>query len=602
MRFLVRQPPAIQKPSVEKQPKSASKESSVGTPTSSSDPLAATALAPKNQRPKPVAPAAATNGKSTSSTATASNGGNKSDTVEKDALKSKHAFLFRPESEQPSSGPFFRYSPMYHYYHPYRNLHRQAIKDEWNRLHPIVERIPPPEEEEVATPPRRTSGRQKKTNVRGVAARGRSDKSKKGAATAPAASQTNDVTPASPLLPNGRRSRANAAKSKNGGARAAAKKGGRATGNAANKRKRAEIEEEDKQIGGNDEAIPVPPIKRPRRGAAALAAALATAEAAREAEEAGSNKDEASPTEAQDDGEPKTTVKRRMRPNARKTAAARAAAMEAKVSHTSQQLPRNDNRDTAKQKQKKRSTEDGESIEDNGDEEGALESLKDDESVSKPDESQPAETPGADLDIPAGVDKDEALVDTELRAEPDAEQDVEPERKTKATRGKGGFGAGKGPRAKTKRGGFGAQKRASGLTINTRGTPRGTPKQVPVDDETGSLPPDQDESRIQSAPVGRRNTRKVAPSESGVGIAVNPPAKPKRLGGGRKSRHEASALAQVQDPNGVTREDPVAVDPMLIAEDAMSMSQHTAGDVEPDPAAMEELPMNPDSMVATKLD
>lgn len=334
MRFLTRQPPTIQKPALENQPKSASKESSVGTPTSPSAPLAS-GPPPKNQRPKPTAPAApaaATNGKSNSSTATASNGGNKSDTVDKDALKSKHAFLFRPESQQPTSGPYVRYSPMYHYYHPYRNLHREAIKEEWMRLHPVVERVQPPEEEEAVTPPRRTSGRQKKTNVRGVAARGRDKTTKRGAAAAAVtSSQTNDAPLASPQIGNSRRSRANAAKSRNG-ARTANRKGGRTSGNAASKRKRAEIEEDDKQTGGKDEGIPLPPPKRPRRGAAALAA-IATAEAARDTEEAGSNKDEGSPNEAHDDGEPKTAVKRRMRPNARKTAAARAAAMEAKVSH-----------------------------------------------------------------------------------------------------------------------------------------------------------------------------------------------------------------------------------------------------------------------------
>ena len=605
MRFLTRQPPTVQKPEIPKQAKSASKESSVGTPTSPSAPLAA-GPTPKNQRPKTSnrAAPAATNGKSnSSSTATTSN---KLDD-NKDTLKSKHAFLFRPESEQPTSGPYVRYSPMYHYYHPYRNMHREAIKAEWSRLHPVVERIPPPEEEEAVTPPRRTSGRQKKTNVRGVAARGRDKSSKKGAAAAAAAaaatSQNNDAIPASPLLPNGRRSRANAAKAKSGGAKSAKGKGGRASGGgAANKRKRAEFEEDDKPGGNKEEVVPTP--KRPKRGAAA-AAAIATA--ALEADDAGSNKDEGSPTEAQDDGEPKTAVKRRMRPNARKTAAARAAAMEAKVSYTSQPLLRNDHRDLVKQKQKKRSTEDGEASEEEGDGEnenenehegdgeGLLESLKDDESVSKPDESQPAETPGGDLDLPlgasAGVEKDETALENDLPAdgaEGEQEPEPEPERKTKASRGKGGFGA-KGSRAKTKRGGFGATKRAS-----TRGTPRGTPRTVSMDDEGESLPPDQEDI----APVsGRRNTRKVAaPGESALGITVNPvPAggKSKRAGG-KKSR---------QDTNETLQEDDVVVDPMLL-EDQMAMSQLVTGATELDPPAIEDDHMSTsgDHVVPTKLE
>ncbi|KIM26966.1 hypothetical protein M408DRAFT_175812 [Serendipita vermifera MAFF 305830] len=585
MRFLTRQPPTVQKSETPKLPKSASKESSVGTPTSPSAPLAA-GPAPKNQRPKAstrAAPAATTNGKSKASTATSSN---KPDD-NKDALKYKHAFLFRPESQQPTSGPYVRYSPMYHYYHPYRNMHREAIKAEWSRLHPVVERIPPPEEEEAVTPPRRTSGRQKKTNVRGVAARGRDKSNKKGAAAAAAATSQNNDTPASPLLANGRRSRANA-KAKTGGAKTAKGKGGRASaGGAANKRKRADLEEEDKQVGVKEEGVPTPPTKRPRRGAAA-AAAIATA--ALEADDAASNKDEGSPTEALDDGEPKTAVKRRMRPNARKTAAARAAAMEAKVSHTSQSSLGNDSRDLAKQKQKKRSTEDGEATEDEGEGEGEGEgdaeiegdgipgSPKDDESVSKPDDSQPAETPGDDFDRTlgdgAGAEKDEGALENEQTGEVEGEQDLEPEpeRKSKSSRGKGGFGAARGSRAKTKRGGFGGQKR-----VSTRGTPRGTPKLVPMDDETSSLAADQEDG----APVGRRNTRKAVPGESALGITVNSTpsgGKSKRAGGGKKQRQDAAETPQGDD---------VIVDPMLL-EEQMSMSQHMNGAPEHDATLVED--------------
>jgi len=190
-------------------------------------------------------------------------------------------------------------------------------------------------------------------------------------------------------------------------------------------------------------------------------------------------------------------------------------------------------------------------------------------------------------------------VDAELQVDPEAEQDVEPERKTKAARGKSGSGAAKGgSRAKTKRSGFGAQKRAPGLGINTRGTPRGTPRHATVDDETGSLPPDQEDAQVQHPPVGRRNTRKGGSAESALGILVNPPAKTKRVGGGRKSRQDAS---QGQDSNDIVHGDAIAVDPMLIAGDIMSVSQHTIGEVEPESAvAGEDRMMASEPMIATK--
>jgi hypothetical protein len=47
-----------------------------------------------------------------------------------------------------------------------------------------------------------------------------------------------------------------------------------------------------------------------------------------------------------------------------------------------------------------------------------------------------------------------------------------------------------GARNKPKRGPL--PKRPSTLTINTRGTPRGTPKSIAHDDETSSLPPEAD--------------------------------------------------------------------------------------------------------------
>lgn len=327
MRFLSRQPPALQK-TVAQQPKSSSKPSSVSTPTTPPAPLAGSV--PKNQRPKArqagAVPAAAINGKSTKarpnrSIATAVP---IDDSMSADNLKkTKLAFLFRPESEQPTRGPYIRFSPMYHYYHPYRNLHREAIKAEWVRLHPVVEAPPPQEEEEVVTPPRRTSGRQKKAaNAKGVG-KGKGEKGKKAAA---GTSQSNEATGTSPPPTGGRRSRAaNKAKAPAKGPGKGKGLGGRGPGS---KRKRAEFEEEEKQQVSKEEVEPTPPSKRPRRGAAAAAIALS---AAQEAEEAGSTREEVEGTEEQDGNEPRQ-IKRRMRPNARKTAAARAAAMEAKVS------------------------------------------------------------------------------------------------------------------------------------------------------------------------------------------------------------------------------------------------------------------------------
>jgi hypothetical protein len=330
IRFLIRQPPSVQKSPLQV-PKSVSKESSVGSPNSPSAPLSA--AAPKNQRPKTTTRvvSAAANGKPSRSrpkpTATVDPDTSGSPEADKSKPKiQKHAFLFLPESEQPTSGPYIRFSPMYHYYHPYRNLHREAVKAEWARLHPVVEQVPSPEEEEATTPPRRTSGRQKKaTNVRGVAARNKNDKANK--KTQAVVSQVNEVAVSSPAPAGGRRSRATA-KGKAGKPTPKAKVV-RPPISSANKRKRAELDEEDKQTAGKEEVPPTPPSKRPRRGAATAAIALSAA--AQEAEDAASAKEEVSPTDAPDDLDQQRVVKRRMRPNARKTAAARAAAMVAKV-------------------------------------------------------------------------------------------------------------------------------------------------------------------------------------------------------------------------------------------------------------------------------
>ncbi|CAG7854507.1 SubName: Full=Uncharacterized protein {ECO:0000313/EMBL:CCA67595.1} [Serendipita indica DSM 11827] len=499
MRFLIRQPPTVQKgastPSQGQKP--GSKSSSVGTPTSPSGPLSVTT--PKNQRPKStVRAAAAVIGKSRSMP---------SDQPEvtllepeKDANKHlKHAFLFRPDSEQPRSGPFVRYSPMYHYYHPYRNLHREAIKTEWARLHPVVERAPPQPEEQVVTPPRRTSGRHKKgANTRGTGGKGK-DKKKGAAATADTTAtavegegdaanaaggdlQGNDATATTPPPTNGRRSRANG-KGKGGAVKGVGK--GKNTRNAlaaSGKRKRTEFEEEEKAGVAKEEATPTPPNKRPRRGAAA-ASALALAAAAQEtADDAGSPKDEASHAEGQEDPE-RRIVKRRMRPNARKTAAARAAAMEAK-------------------KQKKRSNEDGDmsgTAENAEDDEGA-ESLKDEENASKGEGSPKPETPrDPDVDPETqSVDKEDHQQGDESVIDPEADQDQDTERRSKPTRGKGG--ARGGPKGKGRRGGLAAMsKRGSAFSINTRGTPRGTPKSIPPEDDTESVAHVDDAASIRGA-------------------------------------------------------------------------------------------------------
>lgn len=309
MRFLTRQPPHVQKTQPEK-PKVVSKDTSESTP-----PTPPAVIGPTKNRVKASGARAVTGAGQPAPPAS------DDQSADKEQDKSKQvssAFLFRPESQQPARGPYFRFSPMYHYYHPYRNLHREAIKAEWARLHPVIERPQPVQEEGVATPPRRTSGRQKKpANGRGTAAKGKN--ADKGAKKPE--SQANEVATNSPLAA-GRRSRATAAAAAGPKAKPASKVAPKGKGrlSTGSKRKRAEVEEEEKPA---EEAVP--PAKRPRRGAAAAAAALA---AAQEAEETASK--EVSPTEAQEETETRV-IKRRMRPNARKTAAARAAAMVAKV-------------------------------------------------------------------------------------------------------------------------------------------------------------------------------------------------------------------------------------------------------------------------------
>ncbi|KAG8759262.1 hypothetical protein FRC14_006338 [Serendipita sp. 396] len=503
MRFLTRQPPSAPK-AASKAPKSTSKSSSAGTPTSPSVPLAATA--PKNQRPKPTA---AADGKLASDLIATSN----DDENKEKGNDTKPAFLFRPGSQQPSSGPYIRYSPMYHYYHPYRNLHREAIKTEWARLHPVVERPPPPQEEEVATPPRRTSGRQKKGNGRGVGGKGRStEKGKKGGANAVAAaagSQGNENPGNSPPPASGRRSRAAIGKGKGATApkgQAKGKGGKGAAGPGSNKRKRGEFEEDEKAQEGKEDNAPTPPTKRPRRGAAAVAAALAAAQEA--AEDAGSAKDEPSPTDAQDESE--RIIKRRMRPNARKTAAARAAAMVAKKRKSAEEVSAAGSPD------------------DNEEDDGA-ESGKEEDGATKHEGSQRAESPHdgpADLELP-NEEADAPLPEVEPQEglEQDIDHEQEPvEKKTKNVRGKGGNT--RGGRGKNRRGGVPAvPKRVYAFSITTRGTPRGTPKSIPNDDETASV--DMGES-TRAASIDA-----TVPDQDPPQLPTKPP-KSKRANGNKK--------------------------------------------------------------------
>jgi hypothetical protein len=311
MRFLTRQPPHMQKPQPE-QPKVISKDTSDSTP-----PTPPVVIGPTKNRVK------ASGARAVAGAGQPAPPASDDQSVEKEKDTSKKvqpAFLFRPESQQPTRGPYFRFSPMYHYYHPYRNVHREAIKAEWARLHPVIERPQPVQEEGVVTPPRRTSGRQKKTaNNRAAANKGKN--ADKGAKKPE--SQANETATNSPLA-TGRRSRATAAAATGAKAKPPSKLGPKGKGrlSTGSKRKRADVEEEEKPV---EEAVP--PAKRPRRGAAAAAAAAALA-AAQEAEETASK--EVSPTEALEEAEARV-IKRRMRPNARKTAAARAAAMVAKV-------------------------------------------------------------------------------------------------------------------------------------------------------------------------------------------------------------------------------------------------------------------------------
>ncbi|KAG8833985.1 hypothetical protein FRC17_009767 [Serendipita sp. 399] len=378
-----------------------------------------------------------------------------------------------------------------------------------------TKRAPPPQEEEITTPPRRTSGRQKRGNGRGVAAKGKSaEKGKKGSTNAAAAttgSQGNEITGTSPPPPaSGRRSRAAIGKGKGIAASKGQAKGKGAKGAAgpgSNKRKRGDFEEDEKVQEGKEENPPTPPTKRPRRGAAAVAAALAAAQEA--AEDAGSAKDEPSPTDAQDDSE--RVIKRRMRPNARKTAAARAAAMVAK--------------------QKRKSVEDvsvAGTADDNDDDEAA-DSGKEDDGVLKPEGSQRADSPHeetADQEVPNDdVEVPHPVAESLEGAEQEVEQDQETvDRRTKPARGKGGNT--RGGRGKNRRGFANAVGRKVGMfPISTRGTPRGTPKSIPNDEDAASVDMGESTRDVSIDPALQGQEASQPPSR---------PSKPKRGNSSRR--------------------------------------------------------------------
>jgi len=299
-------------------------------------------------------------------------------------------FRFLPPSQQPTSGPYIRYSSMYHPYHPFRSMHREAVKKEREarnpppKPEPVVEK----EVEEPPAPQRRQSSRQKKQATRLTAAEKKEkakeakerakerakekalkakEAAKEKAKEAANSSKTElkeappDREPSPPIVATRSRAAAAAAKtaaaskskssgnahSASGDPKADSKSGvtkGRASraATAGAKRKREEDEEQ-----ATEEVTPPP--KRPRRGAATRLAnannengsndALDGDEQAQDnASQEGSSNDNleehsaSSPTGDPPNGD--KLPQRRMRPGTRKTQAARAAAMAAKVRHT----------------------------------------------------------------------------------------------------------------------------------------------------------------------------------------------------------------------------------------------------------------------------
>lgn len=131
------------------------------------------------------------------------------------------------------------------------------------------------------------------------------------------------------------------------------------------------------------------------------------------------------------------------------------------------------------------------------DDEGA-ESLKDEEIGSKGEGSPKPETP-RDIEVDPevqSVDKEDQQQGDESVIDPEADQDQEAEKKSKTPRGKGG-GRG-GAKGKGRRGGLAPlSKRGSAFSINTRGTPRGTPKAILQEDDAESVAPAEDAALVK---------------------------------------------------------------------------------------------------------
>lgn len=295
-------------------------------------------------------------------------------------------FRFLPPSQQPTSGPYIRYSPMYHPYHPFRSMHREAVKKEIEARNPPLKPEPVVEKEveEAPAPQRRQSSRQKKQTTRLTAAE-KKEKAKeakerakerakekalkaKEAAKEKTKEAANSKTepkgtpperePSPPVVATRSRAAAAAAKTAaasksktSGNSHAAAGDSkadtkssatkGRASRAATAGAKRKREEDEEQAI----EEI-TPPPKRPRRGAATRSTNAQNGNGSNDAmdgdeqaqdnasQEGSSNGNLEEHSASSPTGDPPNGDKppqRRMRPGTRKTQAARAAAMAAKV-------------------------------------------------------------------------------------------------------------------------------------------------------------------------------------------------------------------------------------------------------------------------------
>ena len=363
-------------------------------------------------------------------------------------------FRFLPPSQQPDSGPYVRYSPMYHPYHPFRSMHREVIKKEKGARNPPPKPEPVVEKEVEEPPPpqRRQSSRQKKQTTRLTAAEKKEkakeakerakerakekalkakeaakDKVKEAANSKTESKETPpEREPSPPVVATRSRAAAAAAKTAaaskskssgnalttSGDSRADAKSGaikGRASRatTAGAKRKREEDEEQ-----ATEEITPPP--KRPRRGAATRSANAqngsndtldgdeqAQDNASQEGSSNGNPEEYSASSPTADPPNGDKPPQRRMRPGTRKTQAARAAAMAAKARGPSFHLYKYERMLMG---------------------EGQKRSLAERENKSPGDESMELDQDGAEYDIPPKVEaveeKEEAVADAAAASSP----------------------------------------------------------------------------------------------------------------------------------------------------------------------------------------